>query len=428
MKPLKGIKGISFQKRDEKKISKSSSLPVSIQRITPVSSGYCYSSETEIPDVIEASYVNDFNLIYIHDVIIRKLRAEYGFIPSLKAELDKELKIIKQPQTILERRNSMDKIRNLKKKIEDIQEGKRMREYMDKAEPLMKKYESMVPTMRKINFQSTEKERTEALQKEEYDPEYIKKMEVIRKYLDIAQKYINIRVIQKKKNVNFCACGYDLNDVHIDNFGTQICPSCGNERYIIGYNLCRRDTLSSRNDYSDRDNFEKALRRYQGKQVDKIPGTLFRDLDEYFSSRGMAVGDEVKERDFDSRGRKRGTELPMLYKALQETGYSSLYEDANLIAHRYWGWKLPDVSHLEPIIMNDYEATQKVYNTLPKDRSSSLGTQFRLFKHLQLRGHHCTIDDFKIVKMRSSLEFHDETWRQMCDKCENPEIYFIPTI
>lgn len=342
--------------------------------------------------------------------------------------MNKYIEIIKTPQTIIERKQTKKRIRSIEAQIDAIKDGTNIKIYLEKAESMIEEYKTMIPKKRQINFTATEKEKQEILEEEEKDPRYWKKMRLIRKYLDFAQNYIDITIIQKKKNINRCGCGYDLTNVFIDNFGTQICPECRTERYIIGFNLYKSDTLASRNDYSDRDNFEKALMRYQGKQIDKIPDSLFTELDTHFTARGKLTSMDIKKLPRNKHGRKNGTDLPMLYKGLLDTGYSSLYEDANLIAHQYWGWKLPDVSHLETLIMEDYEKTQRVYNMLPKERSSSLGTQFRLFKHLELRGHPCIISDFKIVKMRESLEYHDETWRIMCEECKDSDIYFIATI
>ena len=107
---------------------------------------------------------------------------------------------------------------------------------------------------------------------------------------------------------------------------------------------------------SSRDKFEKALIHYQGKQIE----SLFNDLDTHFIARGKPTSAEIKALPLNKHGRKDGTDLRILYKALLDTGYSALFEDVNVVAHRYWGWKLLDVSYL------------------------SLGPQFRLFKHLEL--------------------------------------------
>ncbi len=436
---MKALTNFSYKRKEAEQPKKRRVIPISIRHVSISDSKTSKESDLsdvhahaeydqDIPTEIVASYVNDFNLLHIHETIIRKLRTEPNGVDSLERELENQLEIIKMPQTIVERKRTKKSVRALQDQIEGIQTGERLRVYLDRAEPIIAVYKTMIPKKRKIDFTATKAKKMELMDKEEKNPTYWKKMRLIREYLAFAQNYIDITIVQRKKNVNKCGCGCDLNDVFIDNFGTQICPECRTERYIIGFNLYKSDTLASRNDYSDRDNFEKALMRYQGKQIDKIPEPLFNDLDGHFISRGKPTSTEIKALPLNERGRKNGTDLQMLYKALLDTGYSALYEDANLIAHQYWGWTLKNVSHLESIIMEDYEKTQRVYNMLPKERSSSLGTQFRLFKHLELRGHKCTVSDFKIVKMLESLEYHDETWRIMCDDCGDVEIYFIPTI
>jgi hypothetical protein len=379
--------------------------------------------DLEIPEKIVASYTNDYNIFRIHDIVLRKLKNEQRSTHHLENKLQIELNRIANPQSILERKISINKINELREEIDYISSGKKVQDYLSMAEPYLETYKELCPEMKKIDFTATE-----SSEEEEKTLQYREKMSVISAFLNLAQQHIPIDIIRKKKSSQRCICGQDLSDVYVDEWGNQECPQCGNERYMPGYNISKKDTIASRNDYSDSGNFKKSFIRYQGKQVDNIPESLFKDLDAYYEARGKPVSKDIQSRPLTRKGRKKGTDLPMLYKALQETGYSSLYEDANLIAHKYWGWKLPDVGHLESLIMNDYKKTQRIYNMLPKDRSSSLGTQFRLFKHLELRGHPCSIDDFKIVKMRESLEFHDETWRQICELCEDPDIYYIPTI
>src|SRR5581483_7244727 len=114
---------------------------------------------------------------------------------------------------------------------------------------------------------------------------------------------------------------------------------------------------------------------------------------------GKSTSDVILKQPHIARGRKANTNLVMMWKALHDINYSQLYEDAMLICHLYWGWILPDLSHIEEVILSDYDKTQKVYKSLDKLRSSSLGTQFRLFKHIQLRTNDCDIEDFKIVGM-----------------------------
>jgi hypothetical protein len=104
-----------------------------------------------------------------------------------------------------------------------------------------------------------------------------------------------------------------------------------------------------------------------------------------------------------------------MYKALKDTGNSDYYDHINIILNEMWGWVLPDVSHLEDKIMEDYDTSQRIYEVIPKDRKSSLNSQFRLFKHLRRLGYPCKSKDFRIPTTHDILEFHNSTWAKMCE-------------
>ena len=172
----------------------------------------------------------------------------------------------------------------------------------------------------------------------------------------------------------------------------------------------------------------KAFDRYQGFQSDPPDDSLYTILDNYFIQLGRPSGKEIKEMELDERGRRGDTTHKMLLAALSHLGYPNYYEDVNLIGHKYWGWTLPDVSMYKEKIISHYVMTQNVFLQIPKeerDRQSSLGTQYRLWRHLQLVGHECYSDEFKIAENVDSLHKHNRLWKYMCEKCNNPEIYYI---
>ena len=67
----------------------------------------------EIPDTLSVSYVNDFNLIKVHETILRKLKAESNQLTQLKSDLSYELDTIQKPQTIIERNKSIQRIKHI---------------------------------------------------------------------------------------------------------------------------------------------------------------------------------------------------------------------------------------------------------------------------------------------------------------------------
>jgi hypothetical protein len=247
---------------------------------------------------------------------------------------------------------------------------------------------------------------------------------VISSYLEIARQYIIVDVIREISTFSATkciACQAELTDDDPSGIGSGMrhCYECGVERNTLHrapfYRDVERVNTSDRNGYDNSENFEKALMRYQGKQPNRLPVHLFKDLDEYFLAYGLPLSEKIRELPLNAEGEKDSTSRETMLKALSDTGYPTYYEDINLVCHLYWGWLLPDVAHLEDQIMEDYRKTQQVYDQIPKDRKSCLNTQYRLFKHLEARGHKCKIDEFKVVKTRDILEYHDDTWRVLCE-------------
>lgn len=378
---------------------------------------------TNIPDKLIIKYTDDYNITYIHTLILTKLKNEETVrVELLTISLDEERRKSTRPQTVLDRTITLNKIKSLEEEIDEIKSGRRYNNYLSSSGPIISKYKAIGSSSRRVSFSSGKV-------RDEEDSKRKERLLIIASYINIAQKYIEIDLMREIEMLDICdSCFGESDKIVSDENGLYVCSICGAERQIIMSNS-NNETTTSHNDYYDGDNFHKSFIRYQGKQINRLPEEkMFMDLDKYFSSKNKLTSEEVRKQPLNERGKRIGTDIPMLITALRDTGYSEFYEDYNLIGQRYWGWELPDLSHLESIIMADYNLTQSIYNNMERERSSSLGTEYRLFKHLQLRGHNCTIDDFKIVRMRDSLEFHDSTWRNMCIRSGDPSIYFIPTI
>ena len=61
-----------------------------------------------------------------------------------------------------------------------------------------------------------------------------------------------------------------------------------------------------------------------------------------------------------------------------------------------------------------------------KERDSSLGVQFRLYKHLQLCGYPVYPEEFKLAENTDSIHNHNKLWKLMVEGANDPEIYYIP--
>jgi hypothetical protein len=254
-------------------------------------------------------------------------------------------------------------------------------------------------------------------------------------YLEIAKKHIKIEINVTTSfnfDFNFCLeCGEDMDTSHICNDGYQICYSCGSVKQSADYSAVSyiNQTDNSSKEYSDKSNFRKAFQRYMCAQnITFDIEDICDKIDKNLQKKGYPPAAHYREMEHDKYGKKGDSCIRMINESLKSIKKSGFYEDAYLIACNLWGWKPPDIDHLEDIIMEDYDKTQEVYNRIPvneRDRKSCLATQFRLHKHLQLRAHECSKEDFKLPQQSESMRKQEELWKMMCEGCDDPSIYYI---
>lgn len=222
--------------------------------------------------------------------------------------------------------------------------------------------------------------------------------DLLSRYIVILEKYVKVQVNYDQKKCKVC---------------NSVC-------------VCKNKKV--RKDYEDEINFIKALNRFQGKQNKKINfPVIIKELDDYFKRYSKPVSDYIKKMPLNDDGYTRGnTSIAKLNEALIETKNTKLYEDINLLCHEYWGWELPNISEIYDTIISDYRITQAAYDRIEdKNRKSCLNLQYRIFKHLELRGFPVTKDNFKLPSTTDILKEHDLLWKIMC---KESKLIFIPTI
>jgi Poxvirus Late Transcription Factor VLTF3 like len=263
------------------------------------------------------------------------------------------------------------------------------------------------------------------------DPYAPHRVQLIRRYLAVARKYIPENVVYEPQKQTACGCGTDLAEMLNDLNGVVVCPTCGVERARIG----RKKTAMTgsediparrRQDNEERDTFVKALIRFQGMQKDRLPVDLLPRLDAYFRSTNYPTGEEVRNGAVEVRNFVLNKDV--MYKALAAVG-CPMYEHINLICHKVWGWPLPELHSIYDTVLQHFDILQRVAQakSIP-----TINTQYRLFKHLEMAGYTCYAVDFRIPKTREIIQTDEERWRTMCEGVEPYEaalgIRFIPTI
>ena len=370
-----------------------------------------FTEDENIPKSIDGTYTYDYNIFLIDEILRKKFKQEKkNNLVILRDKLREENKRISEKQNMIERKTSRKKIDKYQQDIERYENNIDENTYEKKARPLLDAYEKIGPLSTVISFTSIEKENNEEIPEDPDLQNY--RHEIIFKYLECARKFIPINLVRELQNNNTCPCGVSYDEVEIfeDDFGSSVCPNCGIERIKIVRVPFFSDGSrynNSRNSYEDRANFEKVLLRFQGKQITKPEKILYEKLDEYFISRGLSSSKEYHMMPLLSNGKKAGTSKELMFESLAAIKCSGYYDDINLICNIFFGWKLPDISHLENAIMKDYDMFQKVYESLDLEgRKSSLNSQWKLYILLRRRNYPCKAKDFKIPRTPHILEYH----------------------
>lgn len=387
----------------------------------------------ELPTKLSGTYNEDYNIIYVDEIIRKKLQQEkFTHVQSLKNRLKTLDNMSMQPQTYLMRKRTLDNIQKLQFEISQIESGERLRIYTNRVSDILVKYRKYSGKVKTVIFDFEEEE-----QYHEMDDDVRRRIALIDRFLDIASEYIQIDIIRiNNRPADICSgCGISLAKVATNEEGTIRCPNeeCQTEHNVIIMAKLAKDgsRINTGNNTDDEsiDNFLRAFTRYQGLQQDRPDESLYDELDNYFARHDRPCGDEIKKLPLNERGRRGDTNHKMLWNALSQIGRSEYYEDANLIGHIYWGWTLPNVMQYKETIILHYNKTQKVFYQIPAEergRNSSLGTQYRLWRHLQLVGHDCYMEEFKIAENSESIRLHNRLWRLMCEGCNDQEIHYIP--
>jgi hypothetical protein len=382
-------------------------------------------------DKFEGVYNSDYNILNINYSIVKKLKdCAKSKLPELYEKCNNFCKLLNLELKSVQKKNILLEYNEICKNIKELESESKLTEYLQKATPFLDSYLSLGFVKKKINF----KKDTDSNCNSEL--ESCIRIDIIKQYLDVAREYIEINLINETINCNTCKlCSYVFTDSELDSIELYNCPICGLEVSIVLKNPLYLKYIPNntyKNSYSDDKNFKKAFERFQGLQINKIPDSLLQSLDKYFSSYNFPIGSTVKEwklNEYNERYTIINNSVitvnrEMLYTALTKTNNSLYYNDINLILHLYWGFPLPDIEKYKERVLADYSLTQSVFSNIDKDRSSSLNTDFRLYKHLQLCGYKCKISQFKIIKTPSIREKYEFFWQEMCEKTG---LQYIPT-
>lgn len=364
-----------------------------------------FISSNDIPEVIKGTYKEDFNIVEVHETILRRLKLiKPKKIKELKDKIEYENFKLKNASSIIDEKNARRLITTYTQECTKIEGDGDLTEYLSLSTNLIDNYKKLGTIKTIISLDNSRVNQEEDIDKSNY------RHQLIYKYLDIARKYIQVEVFRESKNIircDECETILETNDM------VPICPKCGAEKETLL--IADVKNPSVRNRYEDRLNFYKGILIFQGKFQVKLPDNWREKLDEYFKSYSLPSAEEIRKMPL-VQGRKEHTTKELMYQALGKVNMSSLYKHTNLLCNLYWGWDLPDISSIEDNIMRDYDLSEQIINTIVKGKKSRINREFRLYQLLRKNGYECFPEDFRIIKTQDILEYYINLWSQVCEK------------
>nr|QBK90047.1 MAG: uncharacterized protein LCPAC101_03320 [Pithovirus LCPAC101] len=376
-----------------------------------------FSIDSQDKTEINDEYSSNLNIIDIHRKVIKILKDDPNTtIKTYKDILDNEIKEMNKPHNWKEKHNRKIKIVSLMKKISELNNEK-YDEYISKSIPILTEYAKHTNNKIYVPFFT--------LEDNSMSNNVHIKMKLIDTYLELASHYVKLNITKQFQNINknICtSCEYDLsNGVVVYNNTSTVCPKCQVEiptfANHIDFESSENENNKSSKAYEEKGNFIKRLNHFIGLEPNRpntpntYPSNYEEILDNYFSSRFMPLGKEIKYMEYNEDGRTKGnTSKEMMFKALKYTKMTKLYKHAEWICYVYWGWKRRNIDEFRSQILYDYNISQEIIDKYRGTRSN-LNRDYRLYRHLEKLGYpDLDKSDFRLIKTKDSIEYNENMW------------------
>jgi|TARA_B110000261_G_scaffold105730_1_gene118615 hypothetical protein len=293
---------------------------------------------------------------------------------------------------------------DLHSNIEDIKIQKSYNFYLTEVLLFIEEYKTILKTPVKLNFMGKSSGNSK------------QKKELIKKFIEVAIKYVDIELQQHDHNPNIvCSnCGNKKEFDIIDNV-LYICCRCYARQPVLkhnsSYNDIDRVNISSKYMYDPKIHFRDCIKQYQGKQNCSISEDVYIKLEEQFKLHYLLEGDEKTPR----KERFKNITKNQIIIFLKELDNPKHYENVHLIHYNLTSIKPNDISHLEEKLLDDFDRLIELYHRKFKNikRKNFINTQYVLYQLLQHHKHPCEKEDFIILKTVDRKFFHDEVTREL---------------
>lgn len=348
---------------------------------------------------------SDLDILSIDNKIQLSFENESKKLPQHRERLEELWKTFKSPNLPSRSKIELEKsITELQDTISKIESNQGLNFYIIETAELLLKYRQILKTPVKLSFCGKPKQDDK------------EKLELVQRYLEIAQKYykIDIKPVEKKFKISCDSCTNKKDFATEEN--AYICLECGAQQEILQHTTSYKDSdrvnISAKYTYDRKVHFRDCINQYQGKQNCSIEQKVYDQLEDIFDRHHLLTNDKNAKREV--RFAKITKEHILMF--LKELGFPKHYENVTLIHYNMTGKKPDDISYLEDKLLADFDLLVETYDKHFKnkiDRVSFISTQYVLFQLLQRHKHPCKKEDFVILKTMDRKSFHDNICREL---------------
>lgn len=365
--------------------------------------------------------MNTIDILSIHDIIIKDHQKSED---DMERENDKWKTLYKE----IYDNTSDDVLMDLKDKF--IMDEKKIMEnfnfYLVSSVSIIDEFIETKKNIQKISFFKMNNNSSNKNKK--------KIQEIIDRYIQLVDhyfpgKYNNYWTLendkyQKRKKIHIYSikecptCNGD-NEQFVIADNHIVCSYCGTvisttNDNLISFRDIERINIGSKYTYDRKTHFRECIKRFQGKQNVNIPPKLFDDIIQQIISYELIPKNYEQ---FEKKEIFKDVKREHIQMILKDLGYSKYYEDIVYIYHKITGHEIPDITHLENNLINDFDLLLECYDsTFKTDRKNFINNQYVLYQLLRKYKYNCKKEDFQFLKTNDRKYYHDVICQQLFEK------------
>lgn len=351
--------------------------------------------------------ITELDVLSIDNRIQKKIEIERQKLDEYQEQLSTIKETLKLKDLSLRVTNSLqNQEKILSEKIAKIENDTELNLYIAKTDYFIQEYKRLLKVPVKMSFMGKPV-------KDDSD-----KQNIIQQYLTVAIPYIDdeIHIEHKQNNKTNCPdCGGT--EFEIEDGNVYICTECFTQQIYSNstssYNDTERVNVTSKYLYERKVHFRDCLKQYQGKQNCTIPQEVYDGLEEQFRLHHLLVGDENTPR---KERFKNITKLHIMTFLKNPLGYTKHYENVHLIHYMFTGIKPVNLSHLEGVLLDDFDILAEKYTEKDISRKNFINTHYVLYQLLRRHKFPCKPYDFPELKTPDRKCFHDEICRELFEE------------